>query len=96
MAYYSYGLKALYEGRYGEAATSFARVVQITGGAQHAYFAQAAALALADCVKEGRAIVKDHLEWTPALAARKFSQTGLARAVVDLLSEGARLLEAPE
>ena len=33
---------------------------------------------------------------TPSVAARKFSQTGLARSVVDRLVEGARLLEAPE
>jgi len=94
--YYVYGFKALHEGRYDEAATSFAKVVQITGGAPHAVFAQAAALALAGSAKEGRAIVKAHLDWTPSVTARKFAQTGLTRDIVDLLVEGARLLEAAE
>lgn len=96
MAFYTYGFKALHEGRCGEAATSFAKVVQITGGAPHACFAQAAALALAGCANEGRAIFKERSGFAPSDGARMFAQTGLTRKIVDLLAEGARLLEAPE
>ena len=95
-AFYAYGFKALHEGRYDEAASSFAKAAQVTGGATHTYLAQAAALALAGCVNEGRAIVRQHLERAPGLYVQMFSQTGMTRVLVDKLAEGAQLLEAPE
>ena len=95
-AFYAYGFKALHGGHYGEAATSFAKAAQVTGGATHTYLAQAVALALAGCVNEGRALVKQHLDGAPGVYVRMFSQTGMTRRLVDKLAEGARLLESPE
>jgi adenylate cyclase len=94
-AFYAYGFKAMHEGRYGEAASWFAKGAQVTGGAVHTYFGQAACLALAGSVNEGRAIVK-HMSVSPSACAQMYSQTGIARASADKLNEGARLLEAPE
>jgi adenylate cyclase len=94
-AFYTYGFKALHEGRYGEAAAWCAKAAQVTG-ANHSYFSQAAALALAGCVGEGRALFKQHLDGAPSLYVQMFAQTGMIRELVDELAKGARLLEAPE
>ena len=102
-AFYAYGFKAMHEGRYGEAASWFAKGAQVTGGAFHAHFAQAACLALAGSVNEGRAIVKQHVTVPPSVMradvfsngnnARKRRQAQRRRASVGGAGIGNRSLE---
>ena len=91
-AHTAFAIAALHEGRFAEAASWSAKAAQVNAGSGHFVFTQAASLALAGRVDEGRRLARQHLLHPPSYWIRGFSQTGLAPEIVDQLAEGARLL----
>jgi tetratricopeptide (TPR) repeat protein len=82
--------------RYDEAASHFAKAVQANPRFSTLYFFQAASLALAGRQEEALPIAQQLLELEPGFRLRLFFEVGMARAVADRLSEGARILGLPE
>jgi adenylate cyclase len=96
LAHSALGDVAVHEAPYDDAASCFAKAVQVNPRFSLCYFFQTAALALAGRVEEARPIVGQLLELEPAFRSSAIFQHGLTRAVVDKLIEGARLLDLPE
>ena len=92
LAYHAYGAEALHEGGYDAAIPWFAKSVQVTGGAYHSVFAQAASLALAGRADEGRALLREAKSDVPADWIKRISQTGMSREILDIVAKGASLL----
>jgi len=95
-AHVAFGIAAIQEARYGEAAPHFANAVQANSRFSTLYFFQAAALALAGRVDEARPVVRRLLELEPGIRARLLFELGLVRPVADKLADGARQLGLPE
>jgi TolB-like protein/class 3 adenylate cyclase/Tfp pilus assembly protein PilF len=96
VAHASLGSAAVQEMRYDEAASHFAKAVQANPRFSTLYFFQAASLALAGRQEEALPIAQQLLELEPGFRLRLFFEVGMARAVADRLSEGARILGLPE
>ena len=96
LAHEAYGIAAVQEARLDEAASHLARAVQGNSGLGILYLYQAAVLALAGRAEEARPIARRGLELVPGLRFRVFLELGLVPAIVDKLTEGARLLGLPE
>jgi adenylate cyclase len=96
LAHEAYGIAAVQEGRLDEAASHLGRAVQGNSSLGILYLYHAAALALAGRADEARPIAKRGLELVPGLRFRVFLELGLASAIADKLTEGARLLRLAE
>jgi len=94
-AHLALGLAGVQEARYGEAASHFARAVQAMSHFGFLYICQAEALALAGRLEEARPIARRGLELFP-FRISMIAAYGLPPALVDKLTEGARLAELPE
>jgi adenylate cyclase len=95
-AHLALGMVAIREARYDEASSCFAKLSQINSRYSTSYFFQAIALALAGRADESRVWVDRGLALEPGFTIRMFSELGMARAIADRLTEGARLLGLPE
>ena len=95
-AHLSLGSAAIQEARYDAAASHFGKAVQANPRFSTLYFFQAAALALAGRQGEARPIAQQLLELEPGFRLGLFFEVGMARAVADRLTEGARILGLPE
>ena len=95
-AFYSFGVVAVHEGRYDEAVSWFAKVVQANPGSAALFFMKACALALAGRIDEGTTAARHALQSSPGLRIRYFSEVGMAPSIAGKFAEGARLLGLPE
>ena len=95
-AHIALGLAAIVEGRYDEAASHCARAAQANPGFGWLYFFHAEALALSGRLKEAEPIARRGLELVPFYRIAMFAAYGTGPALVDKLTEAARLLGLPE
>ncbi len=95
-AHLALGMAAISEGRYDEAAVSFARGAEINPDHSLLAFFHAIALGLAGRVAEAQAPLKRGLELEPGFRIRVFSEFGLASPLAENFANGARLLGLPE
>ena len=82
--------------RYDEAASHYAKAVQVKPQFSSLYFLQAAALALAGRVEEARPIVRQLLELEPGFRSSAIFKRRRYSALADKFKEGARILGLPE
>ena len=95
-AHLALGMAAISEGRYDEAAVSFARGAEINPDHSLLALFHAIALGLAGRVAEAQAPLKRGLELEPGFRIRVFSEFGLASPLAENFAKGARLLGLPE
>jgi TolB-like protein/Tfp pilus assembly protein PilF len=95
-AYGAYGVVAIQEARYDDAASQYAKAVEASSGFSSFYFCQAIALALAGRIEEARPIVRRALEIEPTFRIRLIFELGVVPAISNKFAEGARLLGLPE
>jgi adenylate cyclase len=97
VAHTALGHVAVYEARYDEAASHYAKAVQANPHFSTLYFSQAVALALAGRPEEARPIVGQLLELAPGFRSSViFEYQLLPGPYSDKFIEGARLLGLPE
>ena len=95
-AHLALGMAGVSEGRYEEAASSFARASEINPDHSVMPFFHAIALALAGHTRDVIPLVRRGLELEPGFRIRIFSEFGMAPQLAGTFSKGARLLELPE
>ncbi len=95
-AYGALGIAAFQEARCGDAASLFLKAVQLNPRFTNFYCALTASLALAGRSEEARSIVAKLLELMPSFRLRMVSEFEMVPAILDKLSEGARLAGIPE
>ena len=95
-AHLALGMAAVSEGRYDEAAASFARASEINPDESVMAFFHAIALALAGRVNDAAPSVRRGLALEPGFRLRVFSEFGMAQPLADTFSKGGRLLGLPE
>ncbi len=92
VAHFAFAIAAVKEARYDEAASHFARAVQLNSSFTSPRFLQAMTLALAGSMEEARRVVRGALELQPGFRTRSVFEIGLLPEFADKLAEGARLL----
>ena len=90
------GHVAVHEARYDEAASHYAKAVQVNPRFSVLYFCEAIALALASRVEEARPIIRQSLELNPSFQSSGVFDYGAIGAFAAKFKEGARLLGLPE
>jgi adenylate cyclase len=90
------GQAAFFDGRYDEAASSFAKAQQSSPRLSLLYAYHATSLAMAGRIEEARPVVKQLLELEPNYRASVFQQFGLIPALADKFLEANRRLGLPE
>jgi adenylate cyclase len=95
-AHLALGIAAISEGRYNEAAASFARASEINPNESVLSFFHAIALALAGRANDAAPSVRRGLALEPGFRLRVFSEFGMAHRVAEKFAEGGRLLGLPE
>src|SRR5208337_1734386 len=80
-AHMALGFAALQEARYNQAASHFAKAVQVNPRMAHLYFRQAESLALAGRLEEARPIVQRGLELFPGWRTGLLAASGLSPAI---------------
>jgi adenylate cyclase len=96
VAHFAFAIAALKEARYDEAASHFARAVQLNSSFTSPRFLQAMTLALAGRMEEARQVTRRALELQPGFRTRLVFEFGLLPEFADKFAEGARLLGLPE
>jgi len=96
MAHAAFGVAAVQEAHYDEAASHFAKAVQANPRFSTLCFFQVASMALAGRKEEARSMVQRLLELEPGFRLRVVFEVGIVRAVADRFAEGARILGLPE
>jgi len=95
-AHLALGMAAVSEGRYDDAAASFARGSESNPDHSIMPFFQAIALALAGRAKDATPSVRRGFELEPGFRLRIFAEFGMARPLAEKFFEGGRLLALPE
>ncbi len=95
-AHLALGEAALLDERHDDAAACFAAAARAKPTFSTAYIFQAIALALAGHNEPARRSARQGLEFEPDFRSRMFHELGLAEALTDKFSDGARLLGLPE
>ncbi len=95
-AHLALGMAAVSEQRYDDAAACFARASEINPNHSVMPFFHAIALALAGRAEDAIPSVRRGLELEPGFRIRIFAEFGMAPALAEAYSRGARLLALPE
>ena len=95
-AHLALGEAALQDERYADADACFARAAQANPTFSTSYFFRALAQALARAPEKARPLIRRGLELEPGFRIRIFSELGTAPALLQRLTEGARLLGLPQ
>jgi adenylate cyclase len=90
-AHGAFGLAAIQEGRFDEAASHFRAGLQLNSRFSMFQFFLAASLALAGRVEEAKPVVGKLLELTPGFHFRMARELGFVPTILDKIAEGARL-----
>ncbi len=96
VAHTALGHVAVVEARYDEAASHYAKAVQVNARFFLPYFCQAIALALAGRAEEARPIVQQLLQLNPGFRSSKVFDYAVVGPFAKKVKEGARLLGLPE
>jgi adenylate cyclase len=92
----THGAVAFAQGRYSDAATGYAKAVEMNPAAAILHYFTSAALALAGRIEEGKATAAEALQINPKLRVRMLFEAGLPRPIAEKVAEGMRLLDLPE
>ena len=96
IAYEAQGVAAVEGAHLEEAASHFAKAIQLNSGFGILYLYQAMMLALTGRLEEARPLAHRGLELAPSWRVRVFLELGMAPAIADKFTEGAHLLGLPE